>query len=253
MKVHCHSSSQEWWSTIHRPAAPPLQCIKKTENCLYTHFRAYFFSDNNVLIVIGGDSCYKNEDEEARCVISRWAKRKMALQFGEEYLDGRQSFIFSWHKKHRMIHEEAMRHFLDPGKRGSKFEYTLPRRLPKPIELKVPQPLPKPIPPLEPRPASADTDLSREVGYTLPLTNNFRINPFNPKAASIRIDSTVSPPNTTPPSTRLREWKALFFIAVVGEKGVYSYFSIKGYRKKICTRQSQNVIWDTINTLFLTL
>ncbi|CAH3152784.1 unnamed protein product, partial [Porites evermanni] len=91
-------------------------------------------TDNNVLIVIGGDSCYKNEDEEARCVISRWAKRKMALQFGEEYLDGRQSFIFSWDERHRPIHEEAMRHFLDPEKRGSKFEYTPPRPLPKLIQ-----------------------------------------------------------------------------------------------------------------------
>ena len=76
-----------------------------------------------------------------------------------------------------------MRHFLDPKMRGSKFEYTPPKPLPKPIEPKVRQPLPKPIPPVELRPGSADTDLSREVGYTLPLTNNSRINPFNPKAA----------------------------------------------------------------------
>ena len=127
-------------------------------------FPRLFFSDNKVLIVIGKDTYYQNKDEKARSVISRWAKRKVASQFGEEYLDGRQSFIFSWNEKHRPIHEEAMRHFLDPKKRGSKFEYT-------------------PIPPVEPRPGSADTDLSREVGYTLPLTNNSRINPFNPKAA----------------------------------------------------------------------
>jgi len=44
-----------------------------------------------------------------------------------------------------------MRHFLDPGKRGSKFEYTPPRSLPKPIESKAPQPLPKPIPPVIPQ------------------------------------------------------------------------------------------------------
>ena len=66
-------------------------------------------------------------------------------------MDGRQSFIFSWDEKHRMIHEEAMRHFLDPGKRGSKFEYTPPRPLPKPIEPKATQPLPKPIPPVIPQ------------------------------------------------------------------------------------------------------
>ncbi|XP_073256466.1 uncharacterized protein [Porites lutea] len=94
---------------------------------------------NKVLIVIGGDSYYQNEDEEARSVISRWAKRKVASQFREEYLDGRQSFIFSWNKKHRPIHEQAMRHFLDPSKRGFTFEYT-PRPLPKPIAPVVPQP-----------------------------------------------------------------------------------------------------------------
>ena len=75
-----------------------------------------------MLIVIGGDSNYQNEGEEARSVISRWAKKKVASQFGEEYLDGRQSFIFSWDEKHRPIREEAMQHFLDPDKRGFKFE-----------------------------------------------------------------------------------------------------------------------------------
>ena len=135
--------------------------------------RIVFFSDNRVLIVIGGDRYYQNEDEKARSVISRWAKRKVASQFGEEYLDGRQSFIFSWNEKHRLIHEEAMRHYLDPEKRGSKFEYTPPKpQLPKPTEPKVPQPLPKPIPPLDPRPASADTDLGREVGDNLLLPLN---------------------------------------------------------------------------------
>ena len=104
-----------------------------------------------MLIVIGGDSYYKDENEEARSVISRWARRKVASQFREEYLDGRQSFIFSWDEKHRMIHEEAMRHFLDPGKRGSKFEYTPPMSSPKPIEPKAPQPLPKPISPMIPQ------------------------------------------------------------------------------------------------------
>ena len=92
-----------------------------------------------MLIVIGGDSYYRDENEEGRSVISRWARRKVASQFHEEYLDGRQSFIFSWDKKHRMIHEEAMRHFLDPGKRGYKFEYTPPMALPKPIPPVIPQ------------------------------------------------------------------------------------------------------------------
>ena len=111
---------------------------------VYKIFAFLFFLDDNVLIVIGGDSYYRDENEEVRFVISRWARKKVASQFSEEYLDGRQSFIFSWHKKHRMIHEEAMRHFLDPGKRGSKFEYTLPRPSAKPIPPVIPQHLSKP-------------------------------------------------------------------------------------------------------------
>ena len=103
-----------------------------------------------MLIVVGGDSHYQNEDEEARSVISRWAKGKLASQFCEEYLDGRQSFIFSWNTKHRPIHEQAMRHFLDPSKRGFKFEYTPRRPLPKVLVL--------------PRPAAPYP--RREVGLT---------------------------------------------------------------------------------------
>ncbi|CAH3175270.1 unnamed protein product, partial [Porites evermanni] len=119
---------------------------------------------NKVLIVIGGDSYYQNEDEEARSVISRWSKRKVASQFREEYLDGRQSFIFSWNKKHRPIHEQAMRHFLDPSKRGFKFECTLPRPLPKPIAPVVPQPSRKPEAPEVPRTATPYP--TQEVGLT---------------------------------------------------------------------------------------
>ena len=88
-----------------------------------------------MLIVIGGDSYYKDEDEEDQFVISRWARRKVASQFNEEYLDGRKSFIFSWDTKHRPIHEEALRHFLDPSKKGVKFVYTpKPKPLPRPVE-----------------------------------------------------------------------------------------------------------------------
>ncbi len=84
----------------------------------------YFFSaGGKVIIVIGGDDNYKNEDEEDQVVISRWAKRKISSQFKVEFLDGRKSFIFSWNKKHRTIHEEALLHHLDPSKKGQKFEY----------------------------------------------------------------------------------------------------------------------------------
>lgn len=90
-----------------------------------------------VLIVIGGDNNYKDSDEEDRSVISRWARRKVAPQFGEEYLDGRQSFIFSWNIQHREIHELALLHYFDPRKTGKKFEYQ-------------PKPKPQPKPPSEP-------------------------------------------------------------------------------------------------------
>lgn len=80
----------------------------------------------DVVIVIGGDVNYENDDEENREVISRWAKRKVSSQFSIEYLDGRKSFIFSWNKQHRAIHEEALLHHFDPNKEGQKFEYQPP-------------------------------------------------------------------------------------------------------------------------------
>ena len=83
-------------------------------------------SAGDVIIVIGGDNKYKGEDEEEREVISRWAKRKVISQFGEEYLDGRKSFIFSWNKQHRAVHEQALLHHFDPNKKGQKFKYRPP-------------------------------------------------------------------------------------------------------------------------------
>ena len=100
----------------------------------------FVIQDDKVLIVIGGDNSYKDTDEEDRFVISRWARRKVASQFGEEYLDGRQSFIFSWDKYYREIHEKALLHYFDPSKTGEKFEYQ-----PKP------KPSPKPVPQLKPQ------------------------------------------------------------------------------------------------------
>ena len=80
----------------------------------------------DVVIVIGGDVNYENDDEENREVISRWAKRKVSSQFSIEYLDGRKSFIFSWNKQHRAIHEEALLHHFDPNKKGQKFHHQSP-------------------------------------------------------------------------------------------------------------------------------
>ena len=103
-----------------------LHANARTETAFYLH------KGDKVLIVIGGDDQYKDEDEEERTVISRWARRKVASQFNEEYLDGRKSFIFSWNKQHREIHEEALLHYFDPSKKGKKFEY---QPKPKPVAL----------------------------------------------------------------------------------------------------------------------
>lgn len=89
------------------------------------------YTGDKVLIVIAGDKDYKDETEQEQFVISRWARRKVASQFDDEYLDGRKSFILSWNSKHRTIHEEALLHFFDPNKEGQKFQY---------------QPKPKPLP-----------------------------------------------------------------------------------------------------------
>ena len=97
----------------------------------HTKTAFYLHKEDKVLIVIGGDDQYRDQDEEERTVISRWARRKVASQFNEQYLDGRKSFIFSWNKQHREIHEEALLHYFDPSKKGKKFEH---------------QPKPKPVP-----------------------------------------------------------------------------------------------------------
>ncbi|CAH3173629.1 unnamed protein product [Porites evermanni] len=62
-------------------------------------------------LVIGADDNYKNEEEEEQSFISPWARRIVCVQFNEEYLDGRKSFVFSWGEKHRQIHVEALMHF----------------------------------------------------------------------------------------------------------------------------------------------
>ena len=95
-----------------------------------------FFSlsiDGNVIIVIGGDDNYKGKDEENGEVISRWARRKISSQFSEKCLDGRKSFIFSWNKSHRPIHEDALQHFFDPVRKGQKF-YIKKTATPSPVE-----------------------------------------------------------------------------------------------------------------------
>ena len=103
--------------------------------------------------MIGGDDNYRDEDEENEQFISRWARRKVSSQFNDEYMDGRKGFILSWNEKHREIHEETLRHFLDPSKRGTKFEYKPKRELlPRPGTAKFEY---KPKRELLPRPGTA--------------------------------------------------------------------------------------------------
>ena len=74
-----------------------------------------------MLIVIGEDERYKDKDEEEKAVISHLGKNEISVQIRRELVDGRKSFVFSWNKEHRPIHEEAMLHFLDPSKNGQEF------------------------------------------------------------------------------------------------------------------------------------
>ena len=79
--------------------------------------------DGNVLLVIGEDENYKDEDEQEKNFLSDWARKNISHQFRAEVVDGRKSFIFSWNKKHRPVHEEALLHYFDPSKKGHKFVY----------------------------------------------------------------------------------------------------------------------------------
>ena len=82
-------------------------------------------SDERVIVVIGGDDNYRNTSEEDGSLLSRWARRKVSSQCKEEFMDGTKGFIFSWDKKHRVIHEEALLHFLDFKRKGQKFSYEI--------------------------------------------------------------------------------------------------------------------------------
>ena len=71
-------------------------------------------------------------------LFSRWARRKVVSQFDGEYLDGSRSFTFSWNEAHREIHEEALKHYLDPSKKEQKFQYVpKPRAETKPTQDEV--------------------------------------------------------------------------------------------------------------------
>ena len=98
----------------------------------------YCVTGRKVLVVIGGDDNYKDSAEKQGSFLSRWARRKVSSQFSEEYLDGRQSFIFSWDDGHRSIHEEALLHYFDPHKKDKfvpekKTEVTVTQVVPKQV------------------------------------------------------------------------------------------------------------------------
>lgn len=77
------------------------------------------FSDEKVpYCTRGGDDGYLDEDEEKKEFISRWARRKVSVQFSKEFLDGRKGFIFSWDKKPWEIHEQALCFSLTQARKG---------------------------------------------------------------------------------------------------------------------------------------
>ena len=113
-----------------------------------------------MLIVIAGDDKYNDKDEEEQYFLSRWAGESAACrQFRSELQDGRRSFIFSWSKKHRPVHEEALLHFFDPSKKGQKFKN---------------QPKPEPVPPSEELDMTLPSamDIQKEVRLRLLMTRN---------------------------------------------------------------------------------
>lgn len=87
--------------------------------------------DLSIVFVFARGQCYNSYRWRWRIQRQTWRRRSCSVpqvssQFQEEYLDGRKSFIFSWDKKHRNIHVEALLHFFDSNKKGKKFE-PLPR------------------------------------------------------------------------------------------------------------------------------
>ena len=94
-------------------------------SCIIHYYIPLFFSfqDEKVLIVIGGDDNYRDDDEENRSMLSRRARNTaLSRQLRPQFIDGRKSFIFSWNRKHRAIHEEALIHYFDSTKKGQKFK-----------------------------------------------------------------------------------------------------------------------------------
>ena len=154
-------------------------------------FQSALLSGGDVIIVIGGDNKYQGEHEEERAVISRWAKRKVFSQFSEEYLDGRKSFIFSWNKQHREIHEQALSHHFDPNKNGRKFEYQPDQRKEKP-EAATPPPsrLKEVIPPFR-----RCFSLSGEQQYESEL-------PLKPESSLPHYEAVTG-------AREIKEWKTL--------------------------------------------
>lgn len=152
---------------------------------------------DKVLIVIAGDTNYLDENEEEQSLISRWARRKVASQFDDEYLDGRKSFILSWNKEHRAIHQQALLHFFDPNKKGQKFQYR-----PKPKVTPGPQVTSSAAAPRE-------DDMVLEEGDLDPLVENDEVNIENERRNRYGAISSVTalvnyPKGTVLLKTRLR-------------------------------------------------
>jgi len=89
-----------------------------------------FFSSigGKVIIVIGGDDHYTTEHEKDRDLFSGWVWWAISSQLSELC---ETFFIFSWNKKHRAIHEEALLHYIGPSRKGQKFEYEQKQKQPE--------------------------------------------------------------------------------------------------------------------------
>ncbi|XP_078380117.1 uncharacterized protein LOC144663053 [Oculina patagonica] len=135
---------------------------------IYTALKKRAGSDENVLIIVGEDNNYKDDYEQERRFLSRWAEKAICHQFRAELIDGRKSFIFSWNKKHRPIHEEALLHYFDPSKKGERFNYVpKPKRPPEMEEPGIDPP--------------AALDIEQEIEFVDEMENDKQ----NPVAADV--------------------------------------------------------------------
>ena len=131
-------------------------------------------------------------EKESRLIL--FVKLWSRSQFGEEYLNGRNSLIFTWNKQQRVIHEEDLLHHYDPNQRRQKVEDQPCRRMGQ-IEAKTPPPL---------RSIEVIPSFGRcystlgERQYELKLPRNPKSSPHHLKGKSSAADPGDTIPRRTP-------------------------------------------------------